>query len=380
MTQQKHKEHILLVDDEEDIRTVLQISISDMGYTVRTAENSEEALSVFRSDAPPLVLTDIKMPGMDGIELLRQIKRENPETEVLMITGHGDMDLAIKSLKYEATDFITKPINVDALEIALRRACDKIKIRAKLKEYTESLERLLKEKTELQDHLSSLGLMIGSISHGIKGLLTGLDGGMYLLDAGFKKENQDQIKEGWEIVRLMIERIRKMVQDILFYAKERDLKWEKVDALSFAREVAQTVSPKIAGQKIDFVCNFDNRVGAIEIDAGYVHSALINILENAADACARDQGQTGHQIVFSVRKHKAHVIFEVTDNGTGMDEATQEKLFTLFYSSKGRRGTGFGLFIANKIIGQHGGHIEVESKPGQGSTFKILIPDTPPKD
>jgi len=380
MTEQNHKGHILLVDDEEDIRTVLQISIADMGYTVHAAENGEKALKIFQSEAPPLVLTDIKMPGMDGIELLRQIKRKNPETEVLMITGHGDMDLAIKSLKYEATDFITKPINVDALEIALRRACEKIKIRAKLQEYTESLERLLKEKTELQDHLSSLGLMIGSISHGIKGLLTGLDGGMYLLDAGFKKENQDQIKEGWDIVKLMIDRIRKMVQDILFYAKERDLKWEKVDALSFAREVAQTVSPKIAGQQIEFVCDFDNRVGSIEIDAGYVHAALINILENAADACARDESKTDHQIVFRVRKNKAHVIFEVTDNGTGMDAATQEKLFTLFYSSKGRRGTGFGLFIANKIIGQHGGHIEVESKPGQGSTFKLLIPDTPPKD
>ncbi len=375
MTELDHKGQILLVDDEEDIRAVLQISLVDMGYTVQAAENGEDAFKLFRSEAPALVLTDIKMPGMDGIELLRKIKRENPETEVIMITGHGDMNLAIKSLKYEATDFITKPINVDALEIALSRACEKIKIRAKLKEYTESLERLLKEKTELQDHLSSLGLMIGSISHGIKGLLTGLDGGMYLLNAGFKKENQDQIKEGWEIVKLMIDRIRKMVQDILFYAKERDLKWERVDALSFAREVAQAMSPKIAGQKIEFVCNFDAQVGAIEIDAGYVHSALINILENAADACTRDTSKTDHQIVFSVRKNKAQVIFEVTDNGTGIDAATQEKLFTLFFSSKGRRGTGFGLFIANKIIGQHGGQIEVQSKPGQGATFRVLIPN-----
>ena len=108
---------ILLVDDEEDIREVVGMSLTDIGYTVHSAENGEKAMDLFRSITPPIVMTDIKMPGIDGIELLQQIKRENPETEVVMITGHGDMDLAIKSLKYEATDFITKPINVEALKL-----------------------------------------------------------------------------------------------------------------------------------------------------------------------------------------------------------------------------------------------------------------------
>ncbi|MGD9238084.1 MAG: response regulator, partial [Desulfobacterales bacterium] len=117
---------ILLVDDEKDIREILSLALVDMGYTVMEAENGVEALRIFKETQPALVLTDIKMPGMDGIELLQKIKRENPEVEVVMITGHGDMDLAIKSLKFEATDFITKPINVDALEIALQRAQDKI--------------------------------------------------------------------------------------------------------------------------------------------------------------------------------------------------------------------------------------------------------------
>jgi YesN/AraC family two-component response regulator len=91
---------LLLVDDEEGIRKVLGISLTDLGYQVLTAENGEEALEIFRRETPPIVLTDIKMPVMDGIELLRKIKDENPDTEVIMISGHGDMDLAIKSLKY----------------------------------------------------------------------------------------------------------------------------------------------------------------------------------------------------------------------------------------------------------------------------------------
>lgn len=129
------KKTILLVDDEADLREVLDISLSDTGYEVLTAENGVQALNILNENDIPVVITDIKMPGIDGIELLRKIKNKNPETEVIMLTGHGDLDLAIKSLKHEATDFITKPINDDALEMALVRAFEKISMRQKLKEY-----------------------------------------------------------------------------------------------------------------------------------------------------------------------------------------------------------------------------------------------------
>ncbi|MGD9067406.1 MAG: response regulator, partial [Desulfobacterales bacterium] len=125
------RQTILLVDDEPDIRDVLSLSLYDMGYHVYEAENGDEALRIFKDKQPSMVMTDIKMPGMDGIELLKKIKHENPETEVIMITGHGDMDLAIRSLKCEATDFITKPINVDALELALQRVRERIFTRQK---------------------------------------------------------------------------------------------------------------------------------------------------------------------------------------------------------------------------------------------------------
>ena len=365
---------ILLVDDEKDIRDVVHLSLSDMGYQVLEAEDGDQALRIFRDTQPPIVLTDIKMPNMDGIELLQKIKLENPETEVVMITGHGDMDLAIKSLKYKATDFITKPINVNVLEIALQRVCDKIVTRQQLREYTESLERLIREKTELQDHLSSLGMMISSISHGIKGLLTGLDGGMYLLEKGFSQKSQDQITEGWEVVKQMVERIRKMVLDILYYAKERDLRWERIDALSFAEEVAKVVEPKIRSGGIEFEKNLDSKIGEFEINAGYVHSALLNILDNAVDACTKDTSKQKHTITLKVKQDNRHIIFDVADNGLGMDSDTSEKIFTPFFSLKGEKGTGLGLFISNKIIDQHGGEIIVKSKLGQGTLFRIKIP------
>ena len=370
-------ETILLVDDEPDIREVLQTALADSGFTVLMAENGEEALKLFEASSPQIIITDIKMPVMDGIELLQRVKGRNPETEVVMITGHGDMDLAVKSLKHDATDFITKPINVSALEIALQRVQEKITLRRKLQEYTAHLEQLLQEKNELQDHLSSLGLMIGSISHGIKGLLTGLDGGMYLLEGGLRSKDQSRIEDGWQTVKLMVERIRRMVMDILFYAKKRDLQWEEVDVLKFAREVSRLIEAKLENQPVKLVCDLEPSLGNCRIDPGYIHAALLNIFENAMDACRRDETRTEHQITFSVHATMDQILFAVADDGIGMDEDTKARLFTEFFSSKGRKGTGLGLFIANQIIKQHGGTISVSSAPGRGSKFSIRLPKRP---
>lgn len=374
MKKSDQEKNILLVDDEADIRDVLGISLSDIGYKVHAVENGEEAILLFKKINPAIVLTDIKMPGMDGIELLRKIKRENPDTEVIMITGHGDMNLAVKSLKYEATDFITKPINVDALEIALKRANERIIIKRKLQEYTENLEGLLKEKTELHGRLSSLGLMIGSISHGVKGLLTGLDGGIYILDSGLKKKDQGLIDEGWEVVKITIQRIRKMIQEILFYTKKRDIKPQPVNIIEFVNDIASFIEPKIKENSIDFKKEFNVTTIMFEVDATAFRSALINILENAIDACIKDPSKKTHQIDFIVKRDGRYILFEVSDNGTGMDEDTVDKIFTLFYSSKGDSGTGLGLFIAGNIIEQHHGTIQVNSAPGNGSKFSIRIP------
>ena len=375
MNQKKDKQHsILLVDDEADIREVLSLSLSDMGYEVYSAENGKEALRIFREVNPPIVLTDIKMPGIDGIELLCQIKEENPDTQVVMITGHGDMGLAIKSLQHEAIDFITKPINVDALDIALKRVHDKIFMEQKLKEYTANLEALVREKTELQDHLSSLGIMIGSISHNIKGLLTSLDGGIYFLNSGLKKNDSVKIKEGFDVVKLISGRIRKMMLDILFYAKERGLTREPVEVVSFANDLADVFEAKVKDRQIRFIRDFGEAPQEFEVDADPLRSALINIFDNAVDACLEDELKESHKIVFSIKSDQKNVIIEIQDDGIGMDGDTMEKIFNLFYSSKGGKGTGFGLFISNNIIKQHGGTINVNSAKGKGAHFSIKIP------
>ena len=139
---------ILLVDDEEDIRDVLAITLQDLGYGVTLAENGQRAMELFETHGFPIVLTDIKMPVMDGIQLLKKIKAMAPETEIIMITGHGDMDLAIESFRNQAVEFITKPVDVKTLEVAINRAKEKIIVKRQLFDYTHNLERLVQKKSE----------------------------------------------------------------------------------------------------------------------------------------------------------------------------------------------------------------------------------------
>ncbi len=227
---------------------------------------------------------------------------------------------------------------------------------------------------ELQSNLASLGLMIGSISHSIKGVLTGLDAGLYLLNKGLFKRDDGQVQSGLEIVRNMAERIRKMVMDILFCAKERELQRERVDIRAFVEDVVRSVQPLFHSKNVELVCELEGDLGFFEVDPGMLRSALINLLENAAEACAAEGSAKTYRTVFSTEANAEVVGFLVEDNGIGMTPEQLKNLFTVFFSTKGSKGTGLGLFITDKIIRQHGGTITVDSAVGRGARFGIMIP------
>lgn len=139
---------ILLIDDEEANVRLLSMSLRNDGHNVVTALSGEEGLKIFQEENPELVLTDIRMPGMDGIEVLQRVKEMQPDTEVIIITGHGDIDNAIEALKFGASDFINKPIRDEVLSVALRRAEEKRLMKMQLKEYTQNLELKVHRATE----------------------------------------------------------------------------------------------------------------------------------------------------------------------------------------------------------------------------------------
>ncbi len=242
------------------------------------------------------------------------------------------------------------------------------------------IERVIEMSTDitqirkLQDKLSSIGLLIGSISHTIKGLLNGLDGGIYLVNTGLKKDDSGRINQGWEIALRNIDRIRTMVLNILYYAKERELNYENIEAEEFIRDVCSIMEEKAKSIKTNFEYDLMEEPGEFEADLHSLRSVIVNLLENALDACRTDTKDCEHSIKVKLNGNKDKIFFEVSDNGIGMDQETKEKAFSLFFSSKGAGGTGLGMFIADKIIQSHGGSITIDSELGRGSTCFVEIP------
>ncbi len=229
---------------------------------------------------------------------------------------------------------------------------------------------------ELESQLTSLGLLVGSVSHGIKGLLNGLDGGVYLLDTGLRKEDPSRVTQGLEMVRRNLNRMRSMVLNILYYVKDREVQWESIDAAEIIQSVAGVLENRAQRLGIELKSYADP--GKFSGDRNAVHSMLLNLAENALDACRLDKSKPFHQVTLTAVVQDTEAVFDVLDNGTGMDRETCEKAFSLFFSSKGREGTGLGLFIANKIAKSHGGTIHIDSIPGTGTRFTVTLPRNHP--
>ena len=232
---------------------------------------------------------------------------------------------------------------------------------------------------QLQDHLTSLGLMIGSMSHGVKGMLTALDGGIYQLETGLERKDEKRTVKAFEQVKQMTGRIRKMVLEILYYAKSRELSYQSMDISQMAEKVFGDAKAMADKNGVVLEAEIAGDLGLVEVDANWMQAALVNFLENALDACTYDHGKQEHKVNFKVYDAGDNrICFVIKDNGMGMDRETREKMFTLFFTSKGSQGTGLGLFIANRVIQQHGGTIKVESEPQKGTRVQICLPRNKP--
>ncbi len=373
------KKTILLADDEEGIRKVLRITLADLGYDVITAADGREALRLFQQFRPAIVLTDIKMPEIDGIDLLRRLKEIDSDTEVIMITGHGDIDLAIKSIKYDATDFVTKPINDDILEIALQRGEERIALRNQLKAYTQNLEQRVQEKTgELikAERLAAIGQTVAELSHGIKNIAGGLKGGTFVLEKGIELENREYLMQGWKMIKTNVDKIAKMSLDLLNYAKTAALNYQLCEPNQPAQEVFDLMKPRAEKTGIALHCDLCFELEAFRFDPELIHQCILNLVTNALDSCTEKDAERKEKVVFirTVKVAGWGVEYQVTDNGCGMTSEVRERLFQNFFTTKGVHGTGIGLMLTKKIVDEHQGELEVASTPGEGARFIIRIP------
>ena len=226
----------------------------------------------------------------------------------------------------------------------------------------------------MQKELTTLGQSIALLSHGIKNILEGLQGGAYVVDEGFKDGDMELARKGWNIVNKNIFDISDVVQNILYSSKNRPLKYETISPNQLAQDSVQLFKEKAAALNIEIDLQSQADLPDGRMDAAGIRRMLHNLIWNALEACHNDKSKQQHVVtVKTAEVDQSHFMFEISDNGIGMDKATLRNIFEEFFSTKGGGGTGLGLAVVEKVVNRHGGRIEVDSEPGKGCTFRIIF-------
>lgn len=236
------------------------------------------------------------------------------------------------------------------------------------------VKRLEEEKREAE-RLAAVGETVAGIAHGIKNVLMGLEGGMYAVNSGIERGNDERIARGWNMLEENVARISGFVKEFLDFAKGRVAKVTLVDPNSPVRQVVELFYEQAARAGIQLNLDLREGIHPAPLDEDGIHTCLANLVSNAIDACLLSDPERKHVVTVSSREEDDTLTYEVVDNGNGMDYEISKKVFSKFFTTKrSDRGTGLGLLTTKKIIHQHGGRISFTSQDGEGSVFRIELP------
>ena len=227
------------------------------------------------------------------------------------------------------------------------------------------------------ERLAAIGQTVARLAHYIKNILTGLKGGIYIVNIGLDKGDADKLKAGWDMVERNVGRVSSLVQDLLSYSKEREPEYVSCSPNDIAEDVCELMEMEASKSRVGLVRDFDSSIKEVSMDSNVIHRTLLNLVSNAVDACVYDMNMDKeHRVtVKTVLEEKDNMVrYEVSDNGCGMTDEVKKKLFTAFFSTKGGKGTGLGLLVTHKLVHEHGGTVSVDSKMGEGSTFTMMLP------
>jgi signal transduction histidine kinase len=368
------KDRVLVVDDEEAVVGALAEFFSLRGYEVETAMNSRQALGRIHDKDFSIVISDLRMPGMNGVELLEHVMDEDPETVVIIMTGYASVQSAVDALKKGAYDYVVKPFSMYELEKTVKLGLEK----RRLQRENVELSHLTRKLIEVDQIKSNI---ISTVSHEFRTPLMSLKGYLNMMTQFLEESDDDNATEKtWlRAMKDNLGRLEMLILNLLLMteANAGDL-LITTDKINLSKVIGESISrldPLTRTKEI--AIRFDHADdGNLVGDAEKLGVAVTNILENAIkfnlESGAVEIGMTGTSDPEGVR-------LSILDTGIGIPDNKIGSIFNSFTQgdmTHTRRfaGAGLGLSVAKAIVEAHGGSIDVVSKPGQGSTFHVWLP------
>lgn len=366
---------ILVVDDEPGIRSGIERILrnytvgfpfmdEDFSFEIIEAATGEAALKIINDGNIDIVLLDNKLPGIQGIEVLEEIKKKQFDGAVMMITSYASLDIAVKATNFGAYNFVPKPFTPQELKSAI----ENISKHLFLKRMTRKMN---KEGKQIRFQFLSV------LSHELKSPINAIEGYLRVMQEKQVGDNIDEYMAMIDRSLIRIKGMRSLIMDMLDLTrlesgnKTRNI--QKISVNDIAKMAVDTVIPMAIQRNIKIHFDTDSELSMLT-DAGELEIILNNLLSNAVK-----YNKEGGEVHFNIKKKANMLVFKVEDTGIGISEENLSLLFKEFTRIKTAEtreitGSGLGLSIVKKMIDLNNGEIKVESTPGIGSTFTVVLP------
>jgi signal transduction histidine kinase len=375
----KEEINVLVIDDELGIREGCRRALTPLGHNVDVAETGATGLRKLRERPFDLVLLDLMLPGMSGLEALDRIHEIDPDIVVIIITGYATVEAAVKTIKKGAYDFISKPFTSDDLVLVVNQGLEHRRLTLETKRL-QAVEEEAKELARAKDELEKLDAMKSrfmlTVAHELRAPLAAIQGYLGLILDGYAGEDEQEMLES---AHQRCAELLDAIHDLLILAqmKERatELKKTTVSVADVLEEVASLLKGQAELKGVTFRLEISSRPEMLASQEN-LKQLWTNLISNAIKYTP-----AGGTVLASLDKKDGHVVGTISDTGIGIAVDDLPRIFDEFYRTKQAKeidphGTGLGLPIVKAIIDAHGGTIEVDSKVGEGTTLTFSLPQS----
>ena len=381
MESENGKPTLLIIDDDQSAQRALHILLMP-DYHVIVKGSAEQGLAQLKQSEIEVVLTDINIPDMNGLDVLKRIKAHDPLIEVVMVTGYGHLDTAKVAMRLGACAYVNKPFEVSQVQEVVREALAK---RNKAKAEKERLKALEKQNKEMETHLIrserivNAGQLTCGVIHEINNPLTIIQGYVEILLHKLNKSGhltKEEIQEYQQYLSSMdqqVQQCRDIAVNFLNMVRESKIEYQPVEINPLLEELIKLFRAQQMANQVTLMFQPDPTLPTIFGHTSLMRQVFVNLMVNALHAMP----QGGH-LQLTTQAVGEGIEVQVQDTGSGIAPENVSKLFQgLFSTKENGKGTGLGLVITKTIIERHGGKISVQSQVGKGTTFLVYLPKHP---
>ncbi|WP_319524847.1 response regulator [uncultured Desulfosarcina sp.] len=370
---------LILVDDESEFRDTLAKRLLRRGLPSLHASDGKACLAMLAKQPVDVVVMDVMMPGMNGIDTLSEIKRHYQETEVILLTGNANAQDGVKGMKAGAFDYLTKPVEFEHLLGKIAQAYDLI-LSHREQKMAEEYKARMEQQMIATERLAALGTLAAGVAHEINNPLAIInESAGYLRTVLQKKElaeipHRASFDKALEKIETSVKRARTITHQLLADAGKNEQLLAEIDIQALVDETVQLIRRDAESKRVRVNLDADRSGHPIWGDPNQIRQVLINLLNNAVHAT-----EDGGEITVRLRSTQLGASMDVIDSGAGIAKENLDRIFEPFFSTKAPgKGTGLGLFVSRDIVEKLGGTLTAESKLGEGSRFRIYIPNLKP--